>query len=40
MVYVTDKEQNIETFLTWQETEKYCEENNLDIETSVSEMDL
>ena len=35
-----NNEPNVEIFLTWGEAERFCNENNLDIENTCSEMDL
>ena len=40
MVYVNCSNGDIETFLTWQDAEKFAKENGLSIEEDVYEMDI
>jgi len=40
MVYVTCKNGDVETFLTWKDVEEFVNENGLDMEEDVCEIDL
>ena len=40
MVYVTCKNGDEETFLTWKDAEKFVKENGLNMEEDVCERDL